>query len=66
MEAVDFQILKGAPSAEEIAALAAAIAQIQANSMSLSSAFRQTRSKWGTPRLRQLKRVHSGWRRTLE
>ena len=66
MEAIDFQILKGAPSEEETAALLEAIAQIRHKSLSSSSTVQSPRSKWGTPRLRQLKRVHSGWRRTLE
>lgn len=69
MEAMDFQIIKGAPTDEEIAALAVAIAQIEAESTRRQS-LRSPRSRWGTPRLRQPEHSgdrgagwHASWRR---
>jgi hypothetical protein len=62
---MDFRIIRGAPTDEEITALATALAQIESTHHKDETAEAR-KHRWGAPKLRGLQ-VHgiNGWRRSL-
>jgi len=61
---MDFQIIKGSPTDEEIAALAVALALVEEKKKALPVS-KPTRSMWGRPNLPQpLGATDHGWQRS--
>jgi len=61
---MDFQIIKGSPTDEEIAALAVALAKIEGSRLTKTSSS-SAESRWGRPKLRKPIRAGiNGWRKS--